>query len=231
MPAKLLVVEDDPEMAELLASALDEQYQVEQVSDGETALRRISESVPDLIILDLVLPGRHGIDVCGDIRSLCDAPILVVSGLTHVRDRVQALQAGADDYLTKPFSVDELLARAMALLRRSRMYRQETYDDGVISVDLRGRRVTRYGVPVSLTPREFLLLECLMRAAGRVQSHAELLRCGWGPGYASARASLHVYVHRLRAKIEPDPAKPRYIISVGGVGYVFQPQDKPDARR
>jgi len=223
---RVLVVEDDRELAQMLQVGLSPDYQVERAADGETALRRFADCRPHLVILDLMLPGVHGMDVCRALRQVSAVPVLVVSGLADGPTKVLALELGADDYLTKPFSFEELRARVKALLRRSNgdLVNHEFYYDGTLAVDLRARRVLSRGREVALSPTEFGLLECLLRRAGEVLSQQELLRCVWGQGYEDAVSSLHLYVHYLRRKIEPDPQAPRYIVCRKGLGYLFQPQ-------
>ena len=209
-------------------------YDVLVADNGEQALELVHLHEPDLILLDLWLPGEmDGMSVCAQVRQWSQVPIIVVSARTDEKQKVQALDKGADDYLTKPFNNDELLARVRACLRRTAkvsegMNAQQpgviTSEDGYVSIDL-VRRLVRAGTQdMKLTPTEFELLHQLMLHAGKVMTHRALLRSVWGPEYGEETDYLRVYVRQLRLKIEKEPSQPEYILTEPGVGYVFRPQ-------
>lgn len=224
MSIRLLLVEDDRELSELLGMVLDGQYQLARAPDGAIALTTAADFRPDMIILDMMLPGLHGLDVCRALRQVTSAPVLVLSGLCDCRTKVLALEAGADDYMTKPFELEELRARLKALWRRSagEVLNRDYYSDGTLTVDLRCERVLLRGRDVDLTPTEYRLLECLVRRRGEVVPTDELLRKVWGEGYREALSCLHIYVHYLRHKVEPEPRAPRYVLARKGKGYTFR---------
>jgi len=209
-------------------------YEVLVAENGEQAIELVHLHEPDLILLDLWLPGEmDGMSVCAQVRQWSQVPIIVVSARTDEKQKVQALDKGADDYLTKPFSNDELLARVRACLRRAMSVSEGpnvqqpeaiTSEDGYVSIDL-VRRLVRAGTQeMKLTPTEFELLHQLMLHAGRVMTHRALLRSVWGPEYGEETDYLRVYVRQLRLKIEKEPSQPKYILTEPGVGYVFLPQ-------
>jgi two-component system KDP operon response regulator KdpE len=220
----VLVVDDDPALAEMLGIVLrNEGFEPSFVADGDRALAAFRTTKPDLVLLDLMLPGVDGFDLCRDLRAESDIGIIVVSARRGEQDKVRALNLGADDYLTKPFGVDELLARITALLRRSRTGRepepqQPTLTFGDVTVDLDAQLVTRRGERVHLTPTEFALLRELALAPGKLLSHAVLLRNVWGPGYETETEYTRVYVRRLRAKLE-DGDGPALILTEPRAGY------------
>ena len=174
---------------------------------------------PDGVILDLVLPDRSGIDVCRELRTWTNVPILVLSAVGDEQEKVAALDAGADDYVTKPFGVDELLARLRAALRRVDAVTGPVVELGDLVVDLERRLVTLRGEPVALTPTEFELLRLFVRNEGKLLTHPTILREVWGPRYGAESHYLHVYVSQLRRKIEADPARPRFLLTEPGAGY------------
>ncbi len=223
--ARILVVDDEPGVRRLLhANLVARGYAVTAVETGEEALARLDEDAPDLVVLDLMLPGLSGLDVCRGLRAASPVPILVLSAHGEEQTKVEALDLGADDYLTKPFSVDELLARVRALLRRPAPASPGAADRvqaGSLVLDLRSRQVWRDDTPLDLTPHEFDLLAYLMRHANTVVPHRSVLAAVWGPAYASETQYLRVFVNRLRRKIEDDPAHPRHIRTEPGVGYRF----------
>ena len=224
--SSILVVDDEPAIRRTLRANLAARgYDVIAVESGEEALRQAAESPPGLVILDLMLPGLSGIDVCRALRAESAVPILVLSARGEERTKVRALDLGADDYLTKPFGMDELLARVRALLRRPATATSTagTLSVGAISVDLDARRATLDGAPLDLTPREFEVLAYLVRHAGKVVTHRLLLAEVWGSEYGNETQYLRVFINRLRHKIEADPAHPRYIQTEPGVGYRFLP--------
>lgn len=231
----ILIVDDEPPIQRILRRNLTMSgYDVLVADNGEQALELIHLREPDLILLDLWLPGEtDGMSVCAQVRQWSQVPIIVVSARTDEKQKVEALDKGADDYLTKPFNNDELLARVRACLRRAanvseRMNVQQpeviTSDDGYVSIDLL-RRLVRAGTQeMKLTPTEFELLYQLMLHAGKVMTHRTLLRSVWGPEYGEETDYLRVYVRQLRRKIENEPSQPKYILTEPGVGYVFRPQ-------
>ena len=222
---RVLVVDDEPETVKYVsANLLARGYDVLTAEDGRTALKEFSESVVDLIILDIMMPGPDGFEVCQAIRRQSDVPIIMLSARGQERDIVRALDLGADDYLTKPFGVEEMLARVRATLRR-------TAQTGVtprpplvmedLEIDFAVRRVTMRGREVRLTPTEYNLLAHLVINSGRVLTHRALLQAVWGPEYGAETEYLWAYIRRLRRKIEPDPSNPTYILTQLGVGYFF----------
>ncbi len=196
---------------------------------GAQALEQAAHHPPDLVILDLGLPDLDGIDVIAGLRGWTDAPIIVLSGRADSTDKVEALDAGADDYVTKPFGMDELLARMRAVVRRSATEPDEPRVRlGDLTVDLAAKSVTKAdgaaaGTTVRLTPTEWHLLEVLLRHPGKLLSQRQLLQEVWGPGYADATGNLRLYMAQLRRKLEPDPARPRWLLTEPGMGYRFQP--------
>jgi two-component system KDP operon response regulator KdpE len=223
---KVLVVEDDPNIVDLLRSnLLVRGYEVLVSSAGDDAFDLMQRSQPDLALVDLMLPKANGFDLCQQMRACSGLGIIVVSARGGETDKVRALNLGADDYLTKPFGVDELLARIQATLRRSRpgppeVEAQPLIEAGDVVIDLDAQQVTLRGEPVRLTPTEFALLRELALHAGSVVSHADLLGRVWGPGYATETEYTRVYVRRLRAKLEP-PDSPPLIVTEHRVGYRF----------
>jgi two-component system KDP operon response regulator KdpE len=223
---RILVVDDDRQLLRALRINLSARgYEVVPAPDGRTALAAAARQPPDLVIVDLGLPDMDGVEVVEGIRGWSRAPIVVLSARHQEQAKVRALDAGADDYVTKPFGMDELLARIRAALRRA----APTADEPVVAtdaftVDLAARRVTRTGgADVRLTPTEWHLLEVLVRNAGRLVSQRQLLQEVWGPRYGSETNYLRVYLAQLRAKLEPDPSRPRHLLTEPGMGYRFQP--------
>jgi two-component system KDP operon response regulator KdpE len=217
----VVIVEDEPQIRRFLRTALEaEGCTVFEAATAERGLIEAGTRKPDLVVLDLGLPDRDGVDVVRDIRSWSTVPILILSARTDERDKVAALDAGADDYLTKPFGVAELQARVRALLRRTARQAQEpVVSFGEVEVDLARRVVLRAGAEVHLTPIEYRLLTQLIANAGRVMTHRQLLREVWGPGHAEDTHYLRVYMTGLRRKLEADPTMPRHIRTESGVGY------------
>ncbi|MDF9806146.1 two-component system KDP operon response regulator KdpE [Streptomyces sp. HB372] len=225
---RVLVVEDDVQLVRALKINLQARsYEVEEASDAGSALRLAATCKPDVIVLDLGLPDMDGVELIRMIRGWSRVPILVLSARHMSEDKVRALDAGADDYVTKPFSMDELLARLRAATRR----RQATADtpeltvvttDG-FTIDLAAKKVQRDSGTVRLTPTEWHLLEVLVTSPGRLVSQRALLREVWGPTYAENTNYLRVYMAQLRRKLEADPAHPRYLITEPGMGYRFEP--------
>ncbi len=221
--ARILVVDDDPALLRTLRANLAARgYDVTAVETGEEALSAAEDAPPDLVVLDLMLPGLSGLDVCRSLRAASEVPILVLSARGEEQTKVQALDLGADDYLTKPFGMDELLARVRVLLRRhGATPTASTIQIGVLTIDLGARQVKQSGVPLDLTPREFDLLAYLVRHVGTVVTHRVLLSSVWGPRYTTETQYLRVFINRLRHKIEDDPAHPRHILTEPGIGYRF----------
>ena len=221
---KVLTVEDDPNIVDLIRSNLAVRgYDTVVSTDGLHALRLLETESPDIVLLDLMLPDADGMELCRQIRERSGVGIIVVSARGGERDKVTALNMGADDYMTKPFGIEELLARISATLRRTRAVAPpaETANvvrAGDIEVDLGDQRVTRGGAPVHLTPTEFALLRELATNPGKLLSHAQLLRRVWGPGYETETEYVRVYVRRLRAKLEPEDGPP-LILTQPRAGY------------
>ena len=244
----VLVVDDEPQIIRALRINLRvRQYEVYAAANGTEALQQASRHPPDLVILDLGLPDLDGIEVIQGLRGWTSAPIIVLSGRSDPIDKVEALDAGADDYVTKPFAMEELLARMRAVERRVVAEGDEPrLQLGDLVVDLAAKRVIR--VPqrgsgaaaqqdaaqqeadVRLTPTEWHLLEVLLRHPGKLLSQQYLLNEVWGPGYAEAGGNLRLYMAQLRRKLEPDPARPRWLLTEPGMGYRFQPDEGAESR-
>jgi len=220
----VLVVEDDATLSRALRLNLQARgYDVDVAEAGSQALRTAGDHHPDVVVLDLGLPDMDGTDVIAGLRGWSSVPIIVLSARQSSHDKVDALDAGADDYVTKPFAMDELLARLRAALRRTRA---DDEVDAVVTtatftVDLAAKRVVRDGEVVRLTPTEWSLLEILVRHRGRLVSQRQLLRAVWGPEYERETHYLRVYLGQLRRKLEPDPARPVYFQTEPGMGYRF----------
>jgi two-component system, OmpR family, KDP operon response regulator KdpE len=232
---RILVVDDEPPIQRILRRNLTMGgYEVLVANDGQQAVEMVHLHQPDLLLLDLCLPGElNGLDVCMKVREVSpQLPIIVLSAVTEERQKVRALDMGADDYLTKPFSNDELQARVRACLRRAQVMEiasesepeELSSEDGYLYMNI-VRRVVRAGEnEVRLTPTEFELLRQLMLYAGKVLTHRSLLRAVWGPEYGEEADYLRVYVRQLRLKVEVEPSRPRYILTEPGIGYVFRTQ-------
>jgi two-component system, OmpR family, KDP operon response regulator KdpE len=217
---RVLVVDDEPQILRALQTNLrGAGYEVETAATAESALAAAAMRPPEAVILDLVLPDGSGTDVCRELRKWSSAPILVLSVVGDEREKVAALDAGADDYVMKPFGIEELLARLRALLRRAVPAGEPVLQIGELTVDLEKRTVTVAGQLVSLTPHEFELLRLFAQNEGKLLTHPTILREVWGPAYGEESHYLHVYVSQLRRKIEPDPARPRYLLTEPGAGY------------
>jgi two-component system KDP operon response regulator KdpE len=228
---KVLVVDDEPQILRALAINLRaRKYDVFTAASGTEALEVAAARNPDLVVLDLGLPDMDGVEVVRGLRGWSAAPIVILSGRSDSGDKVEALDAGADDYVTKPFSVDELLARLRAVSRRTVTGDSSpTVTFGPTTVDVAAHRVTVVDGDVvndvRLTPTEWHLLEVLLRYPGRLLTHRQLLTEVWGPGYETAGGNLRVYMAQLRRKLEPDPARPRHLLTEPGMGYRFDPGD------
>jgi two-component system KDP operon response regulator KdpE len=217
---RVLAVDDEPHILRALETILaGAGYEVDTAATGKDALARAALRPPDAIILDLVLPDQSGVDVCRELRTWTQAPILVISIVGDEEDKVQALDSGADDYVTKPFSVDELLARLRAALRRVAPPAGPVLEVGELRIDVDDRSVLEGERPVRLTPQEFKVLALFARHEGRLLTHQMILREAWGPAYQNELHYVHVYVSRLRRKIEHDPAAPRYLLTESAAGY------------
>ncbi len=227
VPAKVLIVEDEKQIRRFVRVALEAEGC--QVAEAETLAQGLIEAgsrQPDLLVLDLGLPDGNGIDLIRDLRSWSDVPVLILSARSQENDKIDALDAGADDYLTKPFSVGELQARVRALLRRrsrSGEAASPIVEFGNVVVDFSRRIVSRAGETVHLTPLEYRLLSALLAQPGKVLTQRNLLREIWGPSYIESSHYLRVYVGHLRQKLEVDPTQPKHFLTETGVGYRFQP--------
>ena len=218
--ARVLVVDDEPHILRALQATLrGAGYDVTTAATGDEALRSAAVQPPEAVILDLVLPDRRGTEVCRELRTWSKAPILVLSAVGEENEKVAALDAGADDYVTKPFGTDELLARLRAALRRAAPIGGPVLEIGELVVDLDKRAVTFAGEAVSLTPNEFELLRLFAQNEGKLLTHPAILREVWGPAYDDESHYLHVYVSQLRRKLEPDPTRPRYLLTELGASY------------
>jgi two-component system KDP operon response regulator KdpE len=223
---RVLVIDDEPQIVRALQINLKARgYEVHLAATGAAALRVAAQYPPDLVILDLGLPDFDGVEVIRGLRGWTEAPVVVLSGRTDQTDKVEALDAGADDYVTKPFGIDELLARMRAVLRRSNVTpEQPVVTVGGTTVDLAAKRVTvETGEDIRLTPTEWHLLEVLLRHPGKLMSQRQLLTEVWDPGYESASGNLRFYMAQLRRKLEPDPARPKHLLTEPGMGYRFEP--------
>jgi two-component system KDP operon response regulator KdpE len=220
----VLVVEDDPQLRRALTINLRARgYDVRGVGDGTSALSAAATELPDLVILDLGLPDMDGVEVVAGLRGWTAVPIIVLSARDGQHDKVAALDAGADDYVTKPFGMDELLARLRASLRRAAPAEDlPTVSAGALVIDRRAKRVTRSGEDVRLTPTEWHLLEVLVRDPGRLVPGRQLLQEVWGPAYGQETNYLRVYMATLRRKLEDEPSQPRHLITEPGLGYRFE---------
>jgi two-component system KDP operon response regulator KdpE len=220
---RILIADDDPQILRALRITLTARgYDVITAPDGRAAVNATVEQHPDLVVLDLGMPGLTGIEVIEALRGWTEIPILVVSGRSESLDKVDALDAGADDYVTKPFAADELLARIRALSRRSPTSMDApvvTFGD--VTVDLAARVVTRAGATVRLTPTEWRMLDVLLRSRDRLVTRETLLREVWGPQYTTDTGYLRLYLAQLRKKLEPVPSTPRYLLTEAGMGYRF----------
>jgi two-component system KDP operon response regulator KdpE len=224
-PQKVLVVDDEPQITRVLRHSLTaHHYDVRTAADGVSALDTFNDWHPDLVITDLQMPEMDGIAFCREVRKVSALPIIVLSVRGEERIKVQALDAGADDYVTKPFGIDELLARVRAALRRSpdpHAGEEPKAEDGDFSIDIARREVLVKGVAVHLTPKEFDLLVFLFRNRGKVITHRSILGAIWGGEFTEQTEYLRVFIGQLRKKVEKNPAKPRYIITEPWVGYRF----------
>ncbi|PXY26106.1 DNA-binding response regulator [Prauserella sp. PE36] len=226
-PSKVLVVDDDPQIARALRINLSARgYQVVTAHDGTAALKAVAETRPDVVVLDLGLPDLDGVEVIEGLRGWNKVPIIVLSARDDSTDKVQALDAGADDYVTKPFGMDELLARLRAAVRRSGLSAADAdaqVETASFTIDLAAKKVRRDGAEVHLTKTEWRLMELLVRNRGRLVTQKQLLHEVWGPSYDTESHYLRVYVAQLRRKLEPEPSRPRHLLTEPGMGYRFEP--------
>jgi len=223
--AHILVVDDEPQIRRVMRSALSAHgYVITDAKTGEEALDSIRKERPDLVLLDVNMPGMGGIEACCEIRRAIDAPIIMLTVRNAERDKVVALDAGADDYVVKPFGMEELLARIRAALRRHAPGDAlPAFTSRDIAIDFESRRLTVRGKDVHLTPKEFDVLKFLVVNQGKPLTHRRLLQAVWGPDYGEETENLRVVINQLRKKIESDPARPKYILTEPWVGYRFQP--------
>jgi len=224
--ANILVVDDEPQIRRVMRSTLTSHgYVILEAKTGEEAVELARKEKPDLILLDVNMPGMSGIEACRELRRGTNAPIIMLTVRNAERDKVLALDAGADDYVAKPFGIEELLARIRAALRRHSA--AETVPEFVskdFSVDFESRKVTAAGEEVHLAPKEFEVLKQLIANSGKPLTHRRLLQAVWGPDYGEETENLRVVINQLRKKIERDPSKPKYILTEPWVGYRFAPQ-------
>jgi two-component system KDP operon response regulator KdpE len=231
MTHKILIVDDDPDLCKLLSLKLESTlFEIRVASNGLEGLQVSYEYQPDLIILDVMMPKMDGFETCKRLRELSNVPIILLTAKSEEKDVLQGFNSGADDYLRKPFSRNELSARIMTVL--SRKYVQDShsgyYNDGNLSIDLNQQVVYKQGVRIHLTKIEFRLLANLLSHQGTIVSHAALLRGVWGNGYKEAKSLLSLYIRYLRQKIEDDPSNPVYIRTEWGIGYWFAPMAPPN---
>ena len=220
---KVLVVDDDPQIRRVMkATLVGHGYEVIEARTGEEALEKMPAEMPNLVLLDMNMPGMGGLETCRAVRGGSDIPVIILSVRNTEKDKVAALDAGADDYVTKPFSIEELLARIRAALRRSSPESgPHAFSSPQLEIDFETRRVRARGGDVRLTPKEFELLRYLVAHAGKPVTHRELLQAVWGPDSGDDPEYLRVFINQVRKKIEPDPAKPRFILTEPWVGYRF----------
>jgi two-component system KDP operon response regulator KdpE len=223
--AKILIVDDEPQIRRVLRTTLTSQgYTVAEARTGDEALEQIRSERPDLILLDVNMPGISGLETCREIRGSSDIPIIMLTVRGTENDKVQALDAGADDYVTKPFGSEELMARIRAGLRRAAPTESmPAFVSSDLKIDFEKRVVSAKGQPIRLTPKEFELLRHLVANQGKAQGHRRLLQAVWGPDYGEETEYLRVFINQLRKKIEPDPKHPLYIHTEPWVGYRFDP--------
>ena len=229
--ATILAVDDEPRVLKLLKANLESSgYAVLTAADGEQALQTMERELPDLVLLDLMLPKMDGYAVCRRIREFSAVPVIMLTARSAQVDLIHGFEVGADDYLTKPFSITELLMRVQAVLRRSKwpeeIVSRQGFKAGPIEIDFAQHLVTVAGNAVKLTPTEYRLLAYMASNANRVLMHRELLRAVWGPEYGEETEYLRVYMRYLRQKLEPEPSKPQYLLTQPGAGYMFhQPEE------
>ena len=231
--ARVLVVDDAPQVRRVLRATLTaEGYTVSEARDGRDALDLFSAELFDIVLLDVNMPGMDGLEACREIRRKSDVPIIMLTVRDAERDKVRALDAGADDYVVKPFGMEELLARIRAALRRTSLHEKlPEFVSKELNIDFEARRVTARGKEVHLTPKEFELLRHLVANQGKPLTHRRLLQAVWGPDHGEETDYLRVAINQLRKKLEPDPARPRYILTEPWVGYRFETNEKSSQRK
>lgn len=223
---RILVIDDDPTLNSLIRQSFHAKgYEVITALNGMEGLKLAYRSHPDIILLDIMMPDLDGFETCRRLREISEVPVLMLTAMSSEDDLLRGFEAGADDYVKKPFSLKELEARITAVMKRSANGdgSEIAYDDGTLRVDLQRQHVYRDNQRVHVTPTEFRLLSCLIRHRGHVVSHEDLLREVWGDGYLDAVPSLSIYIRYLREKIEENPSEPHYIMTKWGVGYWFSP--------
>jgi two-component system KDP operon response regulator KdpE len=222
----ILIVDDEPQIRRVMRTTLSSNgYSVIEARSGEEALEMMRKERPELVLLDVNMPGMSGLDVCREIRDESEVAIIMLTVRNSEHDKVLALDAGADDYVVKPFSIEELLARIRAALRRTSSPEPvPAYVSSDLEIDFERRKVLVQGRPVRLTPKEFELLRHLVTSQGKPLEHRRLLQAVWGPDYGNETEYLRVFINQLRKKIEPDPAHPKYIHTDPWVGYRFEPE-------
>jgi len=217
---KILNVDDEPQARRALRIALIARgFEVDDASSGEEAIEKLRVGLPDVVLLDVLLPGMSGVETCRAIRANWDVPVIVISVRKLAMERAEAFEAGADQYLTKPFDVEELITRIRAVTKRWGTKRSRVIRLNGVEIDLESHEVKRDGAIVHLTAKEFKLLHCLVEHAGEVVSHRRLLQAVWGPDYGDELEYLRVFINQVRKKIEPDPQNPRYLVTEPSVGY------------
>jgi two-component system KDP operon response regulator KdpE len=229
--AKILVVDDEPQIRRMMRATLTSSgYQVDEARTGEEALEKFRTFLPDLVLLDLNMPGMGGLETCREIRSGSDVPIVILTVRNAEKEKVEALDAGADDYVCKPFGMQELMARLRAALRRGTNSPEtgpHVFVSPDLEIDFENRRVRVKETSVRLTPKEFELLRHLVSRGGKPVPHRELLQAVWGPDYGDETDYLRVFINHLRKKIEPNPARPKYVLTEPWVGYRFAMPEEP----
>jgi two-component system, OmpR family, KDP operon response regulator KdpE len=230
--AKILVVDDEPQVRRVMKATLSaEGYTISEARNGEEALQCFRTYSPDIVLLDVNMPGMDGLEACRQIRKSSDVPIIMLTVRSAERDKVLALDAGADDYVVKPFGMQELLARIRAALRRTLPQdKLPPFVSKDLTIDFEARRVTARRREVHLTPKEFDVLRQLVANQGKPLTHRRLLQSVWGPDYGDESEYLRVTINQLRRKIEPDPAHPRFILTEPWVGYRFEPENQTRSR-
>jgi two-component system, OmpR family, KDP operon response regulator KdpE len=230
--ATILVVDDEPQIRRVMRTTLASHgYSIKEAKTGEEALESFRDEKPDLILLDANMPGMGGIEACREIRANSDVPIIMLTVRNAEKDKVSALDAGADDYVVKPFGIEELLARIRAALRRAtNAENPPAIISTELQIDFESRKVIVQGKNIRLTPKEFSLLRQLVASAGKPLAHRHLLQSVWGPDYGEETEYLRVFVNQLRKKIEPDPRHPRFIRTEPWIGYRFELPAKPPTR-
>ena len=223
---RILVADDDPVILRFIKANLEARgYEILTATDGAETLDAVERELPELVILDIMMPKIDGFEVCRRLREWAQTPIIMLSARGEVNDKVTCLNLGADDYITKPFGVGELLARIRAVLRRSEARSTQVtpsiFTSGDLKITFAQRRVTVNGREIKLTPTEYNLLQELVLNAGKVLTHTYILNRVWGPEYGTEKEYLRVFIQRLRAKLETDPTNPKYLITLAGVGYQF----------